>query len=111
MLTANAGRVLTVWSGVAVRVGATVHARVVGSFVSVAPLSDAQVRAYVATGEPFGAAGGFRIQGRGADLVTAHRGCWTNIVGLPTCAASRLLVAHGVALAPDGCSRQTDVAS
>ncbi len=103
MLRANAGRVLTVLSGVAVAAGATVRTSVVGSSVRFADVTEDQIAAYVATGEPFGVAGGFRIQGRGADLVTALTGCWTNVVGLPTCATARLLAPHGITLQPDGC--------
>ena len=107
MLRANAGRVLTVWSGVAVAVGGATASRVVGSFVRFAPLTDEQIDGYLATGEPFGVAGAFRIQGLGAALVAARTGCWTNIVGLPTCQVARLLVPHGIDLAPDGCQSAT----
>ena len=107
MLRANADRVLTVWSGVAVVAGGGTTSGVVGSFVRFAPLTDEQIEDYVATGEPFGAAGGFRIQGVGAALVAARTGCWTNVVGLPTCEAARLLAPHGIDLTPDGCQPVT----
>ncbi len=103
VLRANAGRVLTVWSGVAVVAGDTVTSSVVGSFVRFADLTDDDVAAYVATGEPLGVAGAFRIQGRGAELLAARTGCWTNVVGLPTCETARLLRPHGIALTPDDC--------
>lgn len=103
MLRANAGRVLTIWSGVAVAADGAVTSQVVGSFLRFAVLTDAQVAAYLATGEPLDVAGAFRIQGRGADLVTARTGCWTNVVGLPTCQSARLLAPHGIRLVPDGC--------
>lgn len=119
MLRANAGRVLTVWSGVAVvtpsatrtRVVGSAQTRVVGSLLRFAALDDDAVEAYVATGEPFGAAGGFRIQGRGRQLVVDRTGCWTNVVGLPTCQVARLLAPHGITLQPDGCRRQMPAAS
>ena len=103
MLRANAGRVLRVLSGVAVAAGGDVAASVVVSSVRFAQLDEAQVERYVATGEPFDAAGGFRIQGEGAALVAEVTGCWTNIVGLPTCEAARLLEPHGIVLTPDAC--------
>lgn len=111
MLRANSGRVLTVWSGVAVAAGTHVATRVVGSFVRFAELTDHDITAYVATGEPFGAAGAFRIQERGARLVESRAGCWTNIVGLPVCETAHLLAPHGIALRPDDCGGQRATAS
>lgn len=104
MLQAQSGRVLTVWSGVAVATPGGTTTRVVGTLLQFARLTDEAVEGYLATGEPFGVAGAFRIQGRGAALVEARSGCWTNVVGLPTCQAARLLAPHGIALAPDGCT-------
>lgn len=66
-------------------------------------LSDADIRAYVATGEPHGAAGSFRLQGLGAGLVAQREGCRTNVIGLPMCVASGLLARAGVTLRPDEC--------
>lgn len=64
-----------------------------------------EIEAYLATGEPLGVAGAFRIQGAGGALVIARSGCWTNVVGLPTCQTARLLAPHGLRLTPDGCGQ------
>ncbi|MEB3330291.1 MAG: Maf family protein [Candidatus Sericytochromatia bacterium] len=56
------------------------HAR---SEVAMRPLSDAEIAAYVATGEPMDKAGAYAIQALGAALVQEIRGDYTNIVGLP----------------------------
>ncbi len=47
------------------------------------PLSGAEVRWYAATGEWKGAAGGYRIQQRGAFFVEWIKGSYSNVVGLP----------------------------
>ena len=46
-------------------------------------LTGREIRAYVASGEPFGKAGAYAIQGRGAALVKEVQGSYTNVVGLP----------------------------
>lgn len=46
-------------------------------------LSDSDVSSYIRTGEWEGAAGAYRIQGRGAFLVKRIDGLWSTIVGLP----------------------------
>lgn len=47
-----------------------------------ASLSDAEIRAYVATGEPLHCAGGFALEGRGGTLVERLEGCFSNVIGL-----------------------------
>jgi len=46
-------------------------------------LSKKQIDWYVSTGEPMDKAGSYAIQGTGAALVRAVRGCYTNVIGLP----------------------------
>jgi septum formation protein len=50
--------------------------------VQFAPLSEAEIRAYVATGEPLQCAGGFALEGRGGLLVERLEGCFSNVIGL-----------------------------
>ena len=47
-----------------------------------ADLSDAEIEAYVATGEPLQCAGGFALEGRGGCLVERLDGCFSNVIGL-----------------------------
>lgn len=46
-------------------------------------LDDEEIRAYIATEEPFDKAGGYGIQGFGGLLVKSIKGCYYNVVGLP----------------------------
>jgi len=45
--------------------------------------SESELKGYIATGEPADKAGAYAIQGIGTFLVTAIRGSYTNVVGLP----------------------------
>ena len=68
----------------------------VASQVTIAELTDAQIAAYVATGEPLDKAGAYGIQGLGGRLVREVVGSYTCVVGLPLVELHRLLVASGI---------------
>ena len=59
-------------------------------------LLDSEIRAYIATGEPFDKAGGYGIQGKGAALVQDIKGSYSNIVGLPLAEVLDALREHSV---------------
>jgi len=59
--------------------------------VTFAPLSEADVAAYVASEEHRDKAGGYAIQGRGGTFVTRVEGCYFNVVGLPLARLARML--------------------
>lgn len=50
--------------------------------VKLRPISDDQIQAYVATGEPFDTPGGYAIGGLGGGLVESIEGCYSNVLGL-----------------------------
>jgi septum formation protein len=59
--------------------------------VTFAPLTDAEIAAYVASEEHRDKAGGYAIQGRGGTFVTRVEGCYFNVVGLPLARLHRML--------------------
>lgn len=61
------------------------------SLVRFAALTSAEIRAYVATGEPYGKAGGYAIQGRAAAFVEHLDGSYSGVMGLPLFETARLL--------------------
>lgn len=54
-------------------------------------LPDAEIAAYVATGEPMGKAGAYAIQGRAAKFIPRIAGCYFNVVGLPLARVTAML--------------------
>ena len=59
------------------------HVRVVRSRVTMRKLSPAQIRTYIATGEPMDKAGAYAAQGIGMALIEKIDGSYANVVGLP----------------------------
>ena len=55
------------------------------------PLSDEEINAYIATGEPDDKAGAYGIQGKGALLVKQIKGDYNNVVGLPVALLNKKL--------------------
>ncbi|HEY6290207.1 MAG TPA: Maf family protein [Terriglobia bacterium] len=54
-------------------------------------LDEAEIRDYVASGEPADKAGAYAIQGRASRFVTRIAGCYFNVVGLPISLVDELL--------------------
>jgi septum formation protein len=55
------------------------------------PLTDREIAAYVASGEPLDKAGAYGIQGLGSRFVDRIQGSYSNVVGLPVALVYRLL--------------------
>ena len=98
MLTALQGRHHTVCTGVTVRQGAEVITESETTHVYFRPATQAELRAYIATGEPMDKAGSYGVQGKGALLVEKLDGDFFNVMGLPVLRLSRMLKRFGVEL-------------
>jgi septum formation protein len=98
MLQALSGRTHEVISAVCAVSGKREQGDVCVSRVRFAALSEADISAYVATGEPFGKAGAYAIQGRGATLIEHLEGNYSGVMGLPLFETARLLRSFGVAV-------------
>jgi septum formation protein len=61
-------------------------------------LSEAELDAYLASGEWQGKAGGYAIQGRAEALIRMLSGSWSNVVGVPLYDTRALLRAAGYPL-------------
>ena len=87
MLSALSGRDHRVLTGYAVarKKEAAFASRVVETRVRVKDLSPGEINWYIRTGEPFGKAGAYGIQGVGSFMVEEIQGSYTNVVGLPVC--------------------------
>ena len=60
------------------------------------PLTDAQIQAYINSGEPMDKAGAYGIQGLGAVFVDRIEGCYFNVVGLSLSLLSEMLRDFGI---------------
>jgi septum formation protein len=98
MLSLLSGATHRVLTAVAVQQGRQVREALSVSSVSFAPMSLAQIKAYVATGEPMGKAGAYAVQGRAAMHITRISGSYSGIMGLPLHETALLLRASGFAL-------------
>ena len=98
MLSLLSGTTHRVLTAVAVQQGRQVREALSVSSVSFAPMSLAQIKAYVATGEPMGKAGAYAVQGRAAMHITRISGSYSGIMGLPLHETALLLRASGFKL-------------
>jgi septum formation protein len=96
MLTTLAGRTHRVLTAVAVQQGRQTREALSVSRVSFAAMSPAQIKAYVATGEPLGKAGAYAVQGQAAMHITHISGSYSGIMGLPLHESAQLLRAAGL---------------
>jgi len=85
MLRVLCGRIHTVVSAVALveRDRGLSDLRIEETKVGMKKLTEEEIEAYVATGEPMDKAGAYAAQGIGAVIIERVEGCFYNVVGLP----------------------------
>ena len=66
------------------------------SKVEFANLSAERIRSYIASGEPFGKAGAYGIQGLGGTFIPSIQGSYSGIMGLPLYETQQLLAIAGL---------------
>jgi septum formation protein len=98
MLSRLSGRAHEVFTGVTLLRGDLEETAVERTEVRFRALSPAEIRAYIATGEPMDKAGAYGAQGRGSLFVEGISGDFFNVVGLPLCRLSKMLERMGVSL-------------
>ena len=91
MLRRLSGRTHEVLTGVALAAAGQYWDDVMSTQVMFRELDDDDISWYVASGEMFGKAGGYAIQGLASRFVTRIEGSYTNVVGLPISVVDNLL--------------------
>ena len=91
MLRALSGRTHQVYTGVCLRCGGVYHVDCQRTDVTFRPLTDGEIDAYIATGEPMDKAGAYGIQGGAGVFVEKLEGPFDNVMGLPMELVSRMI--------------------
>jgi septum formation protein len=91
MLRALSGQTHVVLTAVAIGTAGRCEQACSVSDVSFAPMSEAEIRAYVDSGEPMGKAGAYAVQGLAAAYISRISGSYTGIMGLPLHETAQLL--------------------
>lgn len=93
MLRLLSGGVNRVYTGICLIDGETGRelCDVAETLVYFDPISEEEIDAYIASGEPFGKAGAYAVQGRAGQFVHRVEGSYSNVVGLPLHCLRRML--------------------
>ena len=98
MLLQLSGRIHRVCTAVSVASRESSASRLSETRVRFREISDSEAYAYRNTGEPYGKAGGYAIQGRGAVFIESISGSYSGVMGLPLFETAALLAEFGVPL-------------
>ena len=93
MLSGRSHRVIT---GVALVTQQGVEVAAETTAVRFLTLSDEEIEAYIATGEPMDKAGAYGIQGLAAKWIPRVEGCYFNVMGLPLALVATMLGNRGI---------------
>lgn len=93
MLRLLSGRTHQVITGVCLISAAGVEVAAESTWVTMLTLSDEEILAYIASGEPAGKAGAYAIQGRAGRWIPRISGCYFNVVGLPLALVNTMMEA------------------
>ena len=83
MLRSLSGRTHTVCTGVSIARGEHIETEAETTAVTFRDLTDAEITAYIASGDPMDKAGSYGIQGKPALFVSGIEGDYFNVMGLP----------------------------
>ncbi|WP_290677609.1 Maf family protein [Halothiobacillus sp. 15-55-196] len=96
MLSALSGQTHAVVTAITVADHLRCASVIVQTDVTMMSLGEAQIAAYLSTGEPLGKAGAYALQGMAARFVERICGSWGAVVGLPQCETAQLLAEFGI---------------
>jgi len=98
MLRLLSGRRHFVYTGVALVYHGATYTSVVQTAVWMDKMSDEEISAYIATGEPMDKAGAYAVQGIAAKFIPKIEGSFSNVVGLPLHEVKNLARKAGILL-------------
>ena len=96
MLRRMAARWHTVHTAVALVFGDRVETLLSSTQVELSPLSENEIAAYIASGEPWDKAGAYGIQGLAGTFVSRIEGSYSGVMGLPVYETAQLLKKFGI---------------
>ena len=96
MLKTLSGKTHEVITGVTVKKGDRTDTRAAVTKVTFRELGDTEIKAYIATGDPFDKAGGYALQGISCIFATGISGDHFNVYGLPISLLADMLRGFGI---------------
>jgi septum formation protein len=91
MLRMLSGTTHEVLTGICLRHGDRLLARVVSTRVRMAEMNESEIAWYISTGEPYDKAGAYAVQGFASRFIQQIEGSYSNVVGLPISNVYQLL--------------------